>query len=401
MKTDKFIARYEENGIKKSVFFPRAKFTKKSASKYLNDKGVQNFFFFFEPAPPVKIGDNGIIFSGDIGFDITIENLLPEVESGRDIFIDSFGGNLWDGLKMHDAIKALGTNPRIEALGTVASSATLILLASENRYMSDNSRLLIHNPWVDVAGDDTELRIKANELETQKNNLANLYSKVSGKTTEEMLALMKEDRLMYLNEALDLNFVKTKDIKKTEEPKKENSQTKIDSDMTNDEKNEFGTLKNLVSNLKNLISPPKNVIIQDVNGVEIDFGDLETSDQIAVGSTATIDGSPASGEYVLEDGTTYVFEAGSLTEIKEDEADGDMEALKQENEDLKAENENLKTESQNLVTEKESLQAKFTADLEVVTNKLDEFQSKFSDDKPEPNTPPKKEETKSKFTYKK
>ena len=53
------------------------------------------------------------------------------------------------------------------------------------------------------------------------------------------------------------------------------------------------------------------------DGTLLDFGEKvnEFSD-IQVGTTATIDGKPASGEYVMPDGKKLIFERGKLTDIK-------------------------------------------------------------------------------------
>ena len=101
----------------------------------------------------------------------------------------------------------------------------------------------------------------------------------------------------------------------------------------------------------NLVKP-KNLIVQDVNGNELDFGEsVQTPEQIAVGATATVGGNPANGDYAMPDGTVYVFENGTLTEIKAPESEEDMDALKTENETLKAENEALKTENNSVKEE--------------------------------------------------
>jgi hypothetical protein len=62
---------------------------------------------------------------------------------------------------------------------------------------------------------------------------------------------------------------------------------------------------------------PKNAVLQDVAGNEFDFGDeIEDLEQVEVGTTATLDGAPASGEYPFPNGKTYVFVDGVVTEIR-------------------------------------------------------------------------------------
>jgi ATP-dependent protease ClpP protease subunit len=400
---DKFIARYEENGVKKSVLFNKSKFDQPKAEEWLKNKGVQNFFFFFETIPPKEIGENGILLKGEVGFDIDLDIIMPFIDAGKDIILDTPGGNSWEALKIYDAIRALGLNPSIGVLGTCASAGMQILLSTENRWMSPNSRGLIHNPWLEVAGDDNALRIAAKNLEDEKLKVANIYVEVSGKTLDEILALMKEERILSANEMLALNFVKS-----TKWNNLENQliQTNNETEMNQKETKQLGSIEKAINKLLNKFSP-KNIVVQDVNGVELDFGsEVETVEQIKVGDTATAAGVPAEGEHTLADGTIYVFEGGALTEIKEaeEEAAAEVAELQEEVNDLKEE----KTELQNKLTASETkvlnLQkdhSKLGEDLTAVKNSFDEFRNKFSGEKPKPNGPSGEGEGgKTKFSYK-
>ena len=269
---------------------------------------------------------------------------MPHVEQGKEIILHTFGGDLFEGWRIHDAIRMSGLNPSIGVVGVCASAAVQILLATDNRWMSQNSRVLIHNPWTFEAGDDDVMRSTANELEKDKLKLAGFYASISGKSTEEILAIMKEERFMHSDEAMAMNFVQS--IKANVELKTE------DNPMDKKQFEEsMAEVKNMFASIMNLVKP-KNLTVQDVNGNELDFGEsVQTPEQIAVGVTATVGGNPANGDYAMPDGTVYVFENGTLTEIKAPESDEEMEALKSENETLKAENEALKTENNSVKEE--------------------------------------------------
>lgn len=292
---DIFIARYIQNGISKSVAFNKFYFDQNKAEAWLNSKNIQNFIFFFEPNEPEEFGENAILFKGDVGFDITSDKILPYVKSGKEIILDTFGGDLFEGWKIYDSIKLLNLNPSIGVIGSCASSGMQILLSTENRWVSENSRTLIHNPWTYEAGDDEKMKRTAGQLEQDKMQLANLYSSVSGKPIEEVLSLMKEEIFLNAKQSLELNFAK--EIKTTVNYKQLEN-------MTNDEVveklNGFEKMLNKVLNF----FKPKNLVIQDVNGTELDFGEsIQTVEQIVVGVTATANGTAASGEYVMEAGS--------------------------------------------------------------------------------------------------
>jgi ATP-dependent protease ClpP protease subunit len=392
---DKFIARYtDEKGIIRSFSFNKSQFNEERAEEYLNKKGIQNFLFFFEPNEPTQFGENGIHFKGEVGFDITMDNLMPYVDAGKEIILDSFGGDLFEGWKIHDAIKLSGKNPKITILGTCASSCMQILLSSDNREMTPQSRLLIHNPWTYEVGDDEQMQRVANDLKVEKDRLAKFYSNISGKSNDEILAIMKEERFMHIDESIEMNFVNN-----------ENVEIKESEEMNAEQEKTLNSISEGLKNLKNLfVKPVKNVLVQDVNGTEIKFDDkVETVEQISVGDEATVDGSPANDEYVMSDGTVNVFEKGILTEIKEPESQEETEnnALQEENEELKnsiVEKDKLLNDLKASIVEKDKLlndlKAKsdeFESKYNELSNQFNEFKNRFSDEKEEIKVPEEKE----------
>ena len=406
-----FVARYRKKGIDRSVAFNKAAFNEEKARIWLEKNDIQNFFFFFEPRVPIPFGENGIMFKGDVGFEITMETLMPHVDAGKEIILDTFGGDLWEALSIYDTFRVRNLNPSIGVVGTCASAGTIILIGTENRWISENSRGLIHNPWTWAEGDDQEIRQTADKLEKEKLNVANIYSKVSGKSVDEILILMKKEILLSADEMISYNFAKSKNNKFEN---LDNNSQKQKEDMaeknkkTNDEiKNEIGGIRKVLNSLSRLLTSIKNLILQDVNGVELDFGDeIETQEQIEVGTTATVDGAPASGEFTMSDGTIYTFEAGAITEITPPESDDDdddeeMENLKAENEALKTENEALKVNVENSKKDMETTKAKYLEQITEVQNKLNNLEGQFSNDKPKPTTPFTKGGGKAKkFSYK-
>ena len=67
-----------------------------------------------------------------------------------------------------------------------------------------------------------------------------------------------------------------------------------------------------------------NKVVFSADEKEIVFPDIAEDGVIEVGASATYDGQPAEGEIVGQDGKVYVFEAGVLVEIKDQEAEDDM-----------------------------------------------------------------------------
>lgn len=385
---NRFKATYkDENGVQKAYIFDSTVFDKDSASAFMRNQGIQNFFFFFETNEPQPFGENGLKFSGEVGFDITENNLIPAITEGKDIILDSFGGDLWESWKIYDSIKALGLNPSIGVIGTCASAAMQILLATENRWISENSRGLIHNPTVRVIGDDFFLRDKAGRLEKERIRLANFYAGISGRELSEITDLMNKEIMLDSDEMISFNFAKSK-VKDFDLSINNNSKNEK---MNEEVKKEMNLIQATLAKVLNFLKPPKNIVLQDANGVEIDFGpEVETEDQIAVGLPATIDGAPAGGSHVMPDGRTFVFEAGVLTEIQEaaEEAGETMEELQAEIARLQAENQELQNNLKTAKDNEKAIKAKAEQEVKNVAKMFEDFKNKFSGEKPEDNLPP-------------
>lgn len=150
-----------------------------------------------------------------------IRNMLSEAEKGEHIQVDisSLGGQLNHALAIHDMFAEHG-NVSSKLYGFIASAATLIALPTKTR-LSQNAFYLIHKvlTWVDEWGNMNEDDIEAviEKLNKQKDEVAKMTliiakmyferAKPKGKSFQEVLALMKEDKWLSADEALEWGFV--------------------------------------------------------------------------------------------------------------------------------------------------------------------------------------------------
>ena len=263
---------------------------------------------------------------GDIN-DTSLAELVDSY-SGK-LTITSDGGDLYQGLAMYDFINSFDGETECEVLGMCASAATLPLMASNVRVGNENSRFLIHNPWTLAVGEASDFKALYEDMTKEEQTLVNIYEQKLNLTREEIITLMKENRVIDSNEALSINLITTI---KTNSMKKE--------ELEQIENNLFNRFKNIFK--KESI---KSMIVQTQDGQELDFGeDITAEEQIVEGVTATVDGSQAQGDYQMPDGRVFTFENGVLTVItepetgqEEDRAEQDVEALQNEIAELKKE----------------------------------------------------------------
>ncbi|MGV1793859.1 head maturation protease, ClpP-related [Rhizobium sp. A37_96] len=94
---------------------------------------------------------------------------------------------------------------RIE--GLAASAATLIAMAADRVEIASNGFMLIHEPYSGGAGGTAdELRIASEDLQRLTDRYVEAYAKKTGQSQEDVLALMKENRLLSAQEAVEFGL---------------------------------------------------------------------------------------------------------------------------------------------------------------------------------------------------
>ena len=213
---------------------------------------------------------------------VTIQDFaktLNEVSDKQlDIIVTSPGGDVAHGLAIYDLIRSRAgvTNVRFE--GMAASAATVLAMSATKVSMSDAALILIHRASAGEYGNVDDMQEVIDSLNAVDSRLANIYAQKTGRTSEECLALMKEDRWLTAQEAFEFglideiykgklitNAVKFKEMEKKlknvappeeEQPIKEGEETPVeagdpvDSDQEGDLATENEQLKATIEELK-------------------------------------------------------------------------------------------------------------------------------------------------------
>jgi len=296
-----------------------------------------------------------------------------------DVHIHSDGGYVSEGFAIYDYLRSQGKPITTKVEGNCYSIATVIALAGDKRIMTSNASFFVHCPWGMAGGDANDIQKYADDLAKEEDNLAEFYKDKTNLSKEKALDLMKKEEFITPKDALDMGF-----ITEIEDTVKAVALYKINSKKNNmSNKN----LNERISFLEKIFKKPKAIILQDANGVEIDFYELEDDTTPSIGDKANVDDKSAEGNYIMPDGVTYIFEAGVLIEIKpptEDEEMADTESelqdLRQEVEKIKAryrhEIKNLKTEIKTL---KNNISSKFNYEPELEKRKNSKSRKLFKD----------------------
>ncbi len=114
------------------------------------------------------IGSNTDLFSTEPSIspsDIQKAILENKSADGITLHISSRGGSVYDAFTMYDLLTQSGKTVTTIIEGICASAATIPFLAGDIRQMTQFSELMIHNPWMGVEGDATQLRKSADQLQ--------------------------------------------------------------------------------------------------------------------------------------------------------------------------------------------------------------------------------------------
>lgn len=120
---------------------------------------------------------------------------------------NSIGGDLFDGLAMHNALSRLGERctGRVDALA--ASAASVAVCGAHRVVIASNAMLMIHNPWTYAAGDAEDFRKVADVLDqTMEAIIAAYKAKAPDIDEDELRRLVAAETWLTANEAVALGL---------------------------------------------------------------------------------------------------------------------------------------------------------------------------------------------------
>ena len=132
---------------------------------------------------------------------VTAQMLFLESEDPKkDIFvyINSPGGLVTAGLGIYDTMQYIKPEVSTLCIGQAASMGSFLLAAGTKgkRFSLPNSRIMVHQPSAGFQGQATDIEIHANEVLSLKKRLNDIYSKHTGKTSEEIKLALERDNFM-------------------------------------------------------------------------------------------------------------------------------------------------------------------------------------------------------------
>ncbi len=157
---------------------------------------------------------DNIIFLGrpiddDVASLMIAQMLFLEAENPEkdiSLYINSPGGVTSAGFAIYDTMQYIKPDVATYCVGMAASFAAVLLAAGTagKRVVLPNSRVLIHQPWVQgIGGQQTEIEIHAREMLSIRDRVDELLARHTGKPKDQIHEDTERDKILSAEEAVE------------------------------------------------------------------------------------------------------------------------------------------------------------------------------------------------------
>lgn len=136
-------------------------------------------------------------------------------------YINSPGGSVTAAMAIYDTMHILSCPVNTYCVGLAASAAAVLLGggAKGKRFILPHAKVMIHQPWGQVGGQVSDIKIQADEILKTRALLNEIMAADTGKTPEQLAKDTDRDNYMTAQEAVEYGIVDSI-VKKPEEQQK-------------------------------------------------------------------------------------------------------------------------------------------------------------------------------------
>lgn len=123
--------------------------------------------------------------------------------------VNSPGGSVFDGFAIYNALKQTrdkGVDITAKVMGIAASAASFIVMAANKIVMPENSMMMVHYASGLAWGNADDMRETADILDKLDSSIVAMYVARSGKSEEEVRAMLEAETYMSAAEAKEAGF---------------------------------------------------------------------------------------------------------------------------------------------------------------------------------------------------
>ena len=125
------------------------------------------------------------------------------------LYINSPGGSVTAGMAIYDTMKYIKCDVSTVCIGMAASMGAFLLAggAKGKRFALPNAEIMIHQPSGGAKGQETEIRIVAENILKTRNRLNEILAANTGKSVEEISRDTERDNYMTAQEAVAYGLI--------------------------------------------------------------------------------------------------------------------------------------------------------------------------------------------------
>ena len=125
------------------------------------------------------------------------------------IYINSPGGVVTAGLAIYDTMQYVKCDVQTICMGQAASMGAILLAGGTKgkRYALPSSRVMIHQPWGGVKGQESDIAIQAKEIIRLNQLIIKYFSEKTEKPEDQVALDMDRDFYMPAEEALNYGII--------------------------------------------------------------------------------------------------------------------------------------------------------------------------------------------------
>lgn len=127
--------------------------------------------------------------------------------------INSPGGSVFAGLAIYQYLKDHKAKVTVKVDGLAASAASVIMMAGDTIIMGTGAMVMTHNPWTIAMGEAKDFRETADMLDKIQTSLISIYEERTGKTGDDLKAMLDATTWLTADEAVALGFADEVDRK--------------------------------------------------------------------------------------------------------------------------------------------------------------------------------------------
>lgn len=120
-----------------------------------------------------------------------------------DLHVNSPGGDIFEGVAIHNAIKNHPGTVTAYIDGVAASAASFIVMAADEVVIEANASMMIHDGWALTIGNAADHRESAALLDMLSDTIAGMYYNKTGRDRKEWREQMAEDTWYSAAEAVE------------------------------------------------------------------------------------------------------------------------------------------------------------------------------------------------------